>query len=64
MNKLMSNVSKELREQMRRHGVRQWQVAAKLGVGENTLIRWLRGEPSEEHAHMIEKAIEELAQEV
>ena len=60
----MSNVSKELREQMRRHGVRQWQVAAKMGISEFTLVRWLRGEPSTEHAHMIEKAIEELTQEV
>ena len=60
----MSKTSKELREQMRRHGLKQWEVAAKLGVGENTLIRWLRGEPSEEHARMIGEAIEELAQEV
>ena len=58
----MSKVSKELRERMKRHKLKQWEVAAKLGIGENTLIRWVRGEPSTEHAHMIEKAIEELSE--
>ena len=57
----MSNVSKELREQMRRHGVRQWQVAAKMGISEITLVRWLRNTPTEEHAAMIAEAIEELS---
>lgn len=57
----MSNVSKELREQMRRHGVRQWQVAAKMGISEFTLVRWLRNTPTEEHAAMIAEAIEELS---
>ena len=58
----MSKVSKELRERMKRHKLKQWEVAAKIGVSEYTLIRWLRGEPSTEHAHMIEKAIEELSE--
>lgn len=58
----MSKVSKELRERMKRHNLKQWEVAAKLGVGENTLIRWMRGEPSEEHARMIGEAIEELSE--
>ena len=57
----MSNVYKELREQMRRHGVRQWQVAAKMGISEFTLVRWLRNTPTEEHAAMIAEAIEELS---
>lgn len=57
----MSDASKELREQMRRHGVRQWQVAAKMGISEFTLVRWLRNTPTEEHAAMIAEAIEELS---
>lgn len=57
----MSDVSKELREHMRRHGVRQWQVAAKMGISEFTLVRWLRNTPTEEHAAMIAEAIEELS---
>ena len=60
----MSKTSKELREQMRRHGLKQWEVAAKMGISEYTLVRWLRGEPSAEHATAIAEAIEELAQEV
>ena len=46
---------------MRRHGVRQWQVAAKMGISEFTLVRWLRNTPTEEHAAMIAEAIEELS---
>ena len=57
----MSKTSKELREQMRRHGVKQWEVANALGVSESTIIRWMRGEPSTEHAAMIAEAIEELS---
>ena len=59
--KYMSKLSKELRDQMRRHGVKQWQVANALGVSESTLIRWMRVEPSAEHAAMIAEAIEGLA---
>ena len=59
----MGKISKELREMMTHNNSKQWEVAAKIGVSEYTLIRWLRGEPSTEHAHMIEKAIEELTQE-
>lgn len=56
----MGKTSKELRKMMNDNKLRQWEIAAKLGVGESTLIRWLRGEPSTEHAAMIEKAIEEM----
>lgn len=57
----MSKTSKELREKMRRHGVKQWEVANALGVSESTLIRWMRGEPSAEHVEMIKEAVEELS---
>ena len=57
----MSKTSKELREQMRRHGLKQWEVAAKMGISEYTLVRWLRNTPTEEHAAMIAEAIEELS---
>lgn len=60
----MSKTSKELREMMTRNDLKQWQVAAKMGISEYTIIRWLRGEPSAEHAAMIKKAIEELTREV
>ena len=60
----MSELSKELREMMTRNHLMQWQVANALGVSEGTLIRWLRGEPSEEHSARIMLAIEELAKEV
>lgn len=60
----MSKTSKELREMMTRNHLMQYEVAAKMGVSEYTLIRWLRGNPTEEHTAMIMRAIEELAKEV
>lgn len=41
-----------------------WQVAAKIGVAESTIIRWLRLPLSAEHKAMIMSAIDELTKEV
>lgn len=36
--------SKEVRRRIKESGMKHWQVAAKLGIGEATLVRWLRQE--------------------
>lgn len=42
-------------------GIRQWQIAEKLGIAEETLSRWMRRELSEEKKGIITAAIEELS---
>lgn len=34
--------NKEIRQRMKGSGVKQWQLADKLGISEATLVRWLR----------------------
>ena len=41
-----------------------WQIAAKIGVAESTIIRWLRLPLSGEHEGAILAAIEALEKEV
>lgn len=41
-----------------------WQIAAKIGVAESTIIRWLRMPLSAEREAIIKSAIDELAKEV
>lgn len=41
-----------------------WQIAAKIGVAESTIIRWLRMPLSAEREAMIMAAIDDLAKEV
>ena len=40
-----------------------WQIAAKIGVAESTIIRWLRMPLSAEREAIIMAAIEDLAKE-
>lgn len=53
-------MNQEIRDQIRAAGLKQWEVARKLGVAESTFIRWLRDELSEEQRTAISKAIEDL----
>ena len=41
-----------------------WQIAAKIGIAESTIIRWLRMPLSEEREAIVSAAIDELAKEV
>lgn len=43
-------------------GVKQWQIAEAMGVHENTLIRMLRHEPSEDLRKKILKIVNQLKQ--
>jgi DNA-binding transcriptional regulator YdaS (Cro superfamily) len=54
-----------IKERIQRSGVYQWQVAEKIGIGEVTLVRWLR-RPEKldpERLARIERALEELLRE-
>ena len=45
-----------VREELKQRGVRHWELAHALGVSEQTLVRWLRFELSEDkQMDMLEK---------
>ena len=46
-----------LREEMKRNGVYQWEVAAQLHISEITLIRWLRIPLGKEREEKVRQAI-------
>jgi len=54
-------MNSELKEKFRVAGVKQWEIAAELGVSEQTLIRWLRFPLSEDRKQKILDAIEKLS---
>ena len=57
----MTNV--EIRSTAKKAGVRQWQIAEKLGISEFTLIRRMRHDLTQEQQKEILNAIIELAEE-
>ena len=54
-------MNKAIKEAIRKAGVKQWQVAAALGISEATIVRWLRQELTEERRKAILSAIEVLS---
>ena len=51
----------EVRDTAKREGVRHWEIAARLGISEQTLVRWLRMPlPNEKTAEII-RVIAEIA---
>lgn len=54
-------MNSELKEKFRVAGVKQWEIAAELGVSEQTLIRWLRFPLSDDRKQQILYAIEKLS---
>ncbi len=58
----MMKQNTKIREEMRKNGVPQWQVAAQLHVSENTLIRWLRMPLSKDREEDVRRAIVAAAQ--
>ncbi len=54
------NANKELREKMKNNGVSLWQIAARLGIHEKTLITWLRLELDAEHTKRVNDALNEI----
>lgn len=55
-------MNEDIRRAIRIADVRHWQIAARIGIHENTLVRWLRAELSEAHKKAILSAIEALSQ--
>ena len=53
-------MNQEIRDRIKAAGLKQWQVAKKLGVAESTFIRWLRDELPSDQKEAIFKAIDEL----
>ena len=53
--------NKIIREELKERGVRHWELAHELGVSEQTLVRWLRFELSEERQLYMLIKIEEIA---
>lgn len=56
-------MNEKLKAEIRKAGIFQYQIAKKIGVSEQTLIRWLRFELSDEKNVAIRQAISELAKE-
>ena len=54
-------MNEDVRREIRISGFRHWQIALQLGIHENTLVRWLRNELSEERRKAIFAAIEALS---
>ena len=50
-----------IREELKARGVRHWELAHELGVSEQTLVRWLRFELSEDRQLEMLMKIEEVA---
>lgn len=55
--------NKSVRELIGKNGVRHWRVALKLGVSEQTLVRWLRVPLSKEKEKAIRAAVDEILKE-
>ncbi len=53
--------NQEIKLQMKKDDVRQWEVADKIGVAESTFTRWLRKEVSNEQKTLILQAIRAVA---
>lgn len=51
----------DIRNEAKSHGIKHWQIAEKIGVSDQTIMRWLRVPLSDERKRMIIEAIEELA---
>ena len=50
----------DLRLELTRSGVRQWELAKQIGVNEATLSRWLRFELRGERKRRVEAALKKL----
>lgn len=55
--------NQKVREAAKTSGVKHWQIAMRLGVSEQTFMRWLRVPLSREKEDAIMKAIEKTKKE-
>lgn len=54
----------KIREAAKQANVKHWEIAARLGVSEQTFVRWMRSQMSSEKEETILKTIDELKKEV
>jgi transposase len=59
----MEQCNKEIRNKIHGHGLKQWEVAEKIGIGDATFCVWLRRELKGTRLERTEKAIDELLEE-
>lgn len=52
--------NKIIREELKARGVRHWELAHSLGISEQTLVRWLRFELSEDKQLVMPEKIEQI----
>lgn len=57
----MAKANTIIREELKARGVRHWELAHELGISEQTLVRWLRFELSEDRQLGMLEKIEEIA---
>lgn len=53
---------KELHKALRQKGRRQWELAAEMGIGETTLVKWLRADLTGEHLDRVTEALDRLTE--
>lgn len=53
----------DVREAAKKANVKHWEIAARLGVSEQTFVRWMRSPLASEKEDAILNAINELARE-
>lgn len=54
----MENI--EIRDTLKKHGLRQWQLAKSVGIAEATLCCWLRDPLQGERAARVQAGLAEL----
>ena len=57
----MAKANAIIRDELKTKGVRHWELAHKLGVSEQTLVRWLRFEIDEDKQFDMLEKIEAIA---
>ena len=55
-------MNKDIKEKIKASGLHQYQIADLMGIGETTLVRWLRYELTQERRERILSAIEKGGQ--
>ena len=52
--------NQEIRKQIRAEGLALWEVAQEIGIGEVTLVRWLRNELDGDRLVKVKTAVDKL----
>ncbi len=54
----MTNIA--IREVMKKNGIKFWQIAEQMGMGEASMTRWFRHELEGDRLEKVRKAIDEI----